>query len=811
MKRQDYKKRVLPVLPLRDTVVFPFMTANLNVGRASSIRLVEEVKDSDSEFCVVKQKNDAVNHPDLKDLYQIGTICRIQKVVKHPDKTMNLMVQGLFRVKIVRLEARTPYLRGELTPIRERVEMGEKTEALKRTVLNSFVRLLSLSPYLSEELHTIVLNIDHPGKFADFIAANLIIPLQEKQNLLGIHSAYKRLEHLVGILTRELDLLELGSKIENKVRGELDRSQREYVLREQMDAIRKELGEDDSVDTDIAQLEKKLRGIRFPPAVRREVRREVDRLRRMSFASPEYTISRTYLDWILDLPWGVVSRENLNIAQARAVLDRDHYNLAKVKERILEFLAVRKLRGKSTGSILCFVGPPGVGKTSLGRSIAQALGRQFVRVSLGGVRDEAEIRGHRRTYIGALPGKIIQGMKRAKFCNPVFMLDEIDKLGADFRGDPASALLEVLDPEQNASFEDHFLDMPYDLSRVMFIATANVVDSVLPALRDRLEVIEIPGYTVEDKMEIARRYLLPKVQDMTGVRSGQAVFAPEALERIIVDYTREAGVRNLERELQTVHRKVARKLTQTPRGDQDTFAIGAAQVPEYLGPARFFFEAAERLSEPGISIGLAWTEVGGEIMFIEAGRMRGEQRLILTGQLGEVMRESAQAALSCIKSNARALGIDERELAGIDIHLHVPAGAIPKDGPSAGVAMYVALVSLFTHRLVCSSTAITGEITLRGKVLPVGGIKEKVLAASRAGLTRVVLPAENKKDLEDIPAAVQQRLQFLFVSRMEEVLEYVLKPEAAGAAQGPAGPAGSTPAHAPACGMSPRQTEGERF
>lgn len=765
---------VMPLLPLRDTVVFPFMIANMNVGRTSSLHLVEDVKEEGIEFCVIKQKDHEVDHPKQKDLYKVGTVCRIQKVIKFPDKTVNLIVQGLYRVKMVRVVSAKPYMKVEVKEIEEKLDKGDKVEAIKRVVLNSFITMLASSPYLSEDLHTIVLNIDHPGKFADFIISNIIIPLHEKQQLLGISSCYKRLEHLAGILNREIDLLELGSKIESKVRTELDKTQKEYVLREQMEVIRKELGEDAEGDSELAELEASLHALKLPDNVKKEVFRELDRFKSMGFTTPEHMITRTYLEWIIDLPWSKFSTENLNINTAQKRLDKDHFDLQKVKERILEFLAVRKLKGESTGTILCFVGPPGVGKTSLGKSIAGALNRSFVRISLGGIKDEAEIRGHRKTYIGAMPGKIVQGMKRAGSSNPVFMLDELDKVGADFRGDPSSALLEVLDPQQNSEFIDHFLDVPYDLSKVMFIATANVVDTIPPALRDRLEFIEIPGYTVEEKVEIAWKYLLPKMQGKTGVKRSNIKITKSTLEKIIVDYTREAGVRNLEREIATIFRKIARKITQEEPKKCLPCTVSAKNITDFLGPLKYYYEVDERLKDPGISVGLAWTETGGEIMFIEATKMKGANKLLLTGQLGDVMRESAQAALSLLKSNADELGIDEKSFADIDIHIHVPAGAIPKDGPSAGIALFCALVSLFKGVPVGAATAMTGEITLRGKIMPIGGVKEKVLAARRSGIKRILLPEQNRKDLEeDIPESLRNSLEFVFVDRIEQVLDHV--------------------------------------
>jgi ATP-dependent Lon protease len=624
-------------------------------------------------------------------------------------------------------------------------------------------------PALPDDFKIAVLNLeDDPARLADFIAFGLNIPITEKQEILDLLDVKERLRKLTFIINRELGILEIGSKIQNQVQEEMGKVQRDYYLREKMKAIQKELGEEDERTVEIEELKRKIGEAGMPEEARKEADRELDRLSKMPPAAAEYTVSRTYLDWLVSLPWSVSTEDNLDIAEAHRVLDEDHDGLEKIKERILEYLAVRKLKTDMKGPILCFVGPPGVGKTSLGRSIARALGRKFIRLSLGGVRDEAEIRGHRRTYVGALPGRVIQGIRKAGSNNPVFMLDEVDKIGLDFRGDPASALLEVLDPEQNFSFSDHYLDVAFDLSRVMFITTANLLEPIPPALRDRMEVIELHGYTEEEKLTIARRHLLPKQMKEHGIEEGKLVLTDEAINRIISDYTREAGLRNLEREIGKVCRKVARRIVE---GEGDPWRVDADDIRGYLGPIRFFSEVAEELNGPGVATGMAWTPVGGDIIFVEATKMKGKKGLEITGQLGDVMQESARIALSYIRSRTDRVGIPSDFFEKCDLHIHVPAGAIPKDGPSAGVTMVTAIVSLLTDRPVRSDLAMTGEITLRGKVLPVGGIKEKVLAARRAGITTVILPRRNEKDLEDIPQHVRDGMVFIFVERIDDVLD----------------------------------------
>jgi ATP-dependent Lon protease len=631
-----------------------------------------------------------------------------------------------------------------------------------------------MAPNLPAELAIMAMNLDDPGVLADLIASTLNIPLEDKQAILETLEVKERLAKVNVLLNKELSVMELGSKIQSEVREGIDKTQREYFLREQLKAIQKELGEKDERTVEIEELRQRLIQAKLPPEAMKEAERELDRLAKMPPAAAEYTVARTYLDWLIDLPWAVSTEDNLDISQAQKVLDEDHYDLEKVKKRILEYLAVRKLKADMKGPILCFVGPPGTGKTSLGKSIARALGRKFIRMSLGGVRDEAEIRGHRRTYVGALPGRIIQGIRKAGSNNPVFMLDEIDKLGMDFRGDPSSALLEVLDPEQNYSFSDHYLEVPFDLSKVMFITTANILDPIPPALRDRMEVLDLPGYTEEEKLGIAKDFLVPKQIEAHGLSKENIKFEDQALRRIALEYTREAGVRNMEREIANICRGVARKVAE---GQKGLTVVEAESVPSFLGPAKFFSEVAERTSEPGVATGLAWTPTGGDILFIEATRMKGRKGFNLTGQLGEVMKESAQAALSYVRAKAKTLKIPENFFDSSDIHIHVPAGAIPKDGPSAGVTIFTAITSLLTGRPVRNDVAMTGEITLRGLVLAVGGIKEKILAARRAGITTVILPKRNEKDLQEVPEQVKKDMKFHFVQRMDEVIRIALKPK----------------------------------
>jgi len=762
----------VPILPLRDTVIYPFMVSPLFVARKKSIKLIDDVLLGNRILGLVAQKKAEIENPTPDDLYEYGTVATVLKMLKFPDGSIRVLVQGLSRMKILKYTQEEPYFKAKIRPLEDIIEKSTELEALARNISIQFQKVVSLVPQLPEELQVVVVNMTHPGKLADLVASNLNLSLEEKQTILETLDVKTRLEKLTVYLTRELEVLEIGSKIQSQVQTELSKSQREYFLREQLKAIQKELGEADERTMEINELREKIKAAKMPEQAEKEAYRELDRLAKMPPGAAEYTVARTYLDWLVSLPWSVSTEDNLDIAQAKKVLDEDHYNLEKVKERILEYLAVRKLKKDMKGPILCFVGPPGVGKTSLGKSIARALGRKFCRISLGGVRDEAEIRGHRRTYIGALPGRIIQGLRNAGSNNPVFMIDEVDKIGADFRGDPSSALLEVLDPEQNNSFSDHYLDVPFDLSKVMFITTANLLDPIPPALRDRMEVLELPGYTEEEKVKIAQQYLIPKQLNEHGLNKDQLSFEEEAIKKIIREYTREAGLRNLEREIAAICRRVAKEVAE---GKTEKRLITADSISEFLGPIKFFSEVAERTEEPGVATGVAWTPAGGDILFVESTKMKGKKGLTLTGHLGDVMRESAQAALSYIRSKASELGIQEDFFEKYDLHIHVPAGAIPKDGPSAGVTIATSLLSLLTERPVRSDIAMTGEITLRGKVLPVGGIKEKILAAKRAGIKKVIMPKKNEKDLEEVPKSARDEMEFYFVENLDQVFELALR------------------------------------
>jgi ATP-dependent Lon protease len=765
----------LPLLPLRGVVIFPSAIVPLLISRGASLKLVEDCLAGERMLGLIAQKNPEEEAPDPSALYARGTAGRILKMLKYPDGSIRILVQGLRRLEVVEYTQHEPYFRARVRLLQDQYQPAKDLEAVQANMVNQFAKFVSMIPYLPDELQVVVMNIKDPGKVTDLVASNLNISLEEKQDLLNSMDVRWRLEKLSTILNREIELLELGHKIQSQVQTELNKNQKEFYLRQQMKAIQKELGEGDQRSTELEELRKKIEDSGMPEEARKAADNEMERLKIIPPESAEHTVVRTYLEWLVSLPWSKSTEDNLEIPHARGVLDEDHYDLEKIKDRILEYLAVRKLKRDPKGPILCFVGPPGTGKTSLGRSIAKAIGRKFQRISLGGVRDEAEIRGHRRTYIGALPGRIIQAIRNAQSNNPLFMLDEIDKLGMDFRGDPASALLEVLDPEQNFTFVDHYLDVPFDLSRVMFITTANYLEPVPPALRDRMEVIELAGYTEEEKLEIARRHLIPKQRAENGLTEANIEFLEEGIQEIIRSYTREAGLRNLEREIGRVCRKVARGVTE---GKTDRVTVDAVRVHEFLGPERFFSEVAERVQEPGVATGLAWTPNGGEILFIEATRMAGKKGLTLTGHLGEVMKESVQAALSFIRARAEKLGVTADFFENSDLHVHVPAGAIPKDGPSAGVAMAVALVSLLTGRIVRHDVAMTGEITLRGKVLPVGGIKEKVLAAKRAGITTVILPKRNAKDLEELTESVRKEMTFIGVETIDEALEHALEPKA---------------------------------
>jgi len=768
----------LPVLPLRDTVLFPNSFMPLAVARESSVRLIDDAINSGKLIAVVTQRDAALEEPTQDDLHTVGTATHIHKMFKLPDGSLRLIVQGLARVHLDEVVSTEPYLRGRVRRAAEAPADPASLEidALQRNIKSNFQQVVSLSPLLSDDLQTLALSIAEPGRLADFIASSLsTIGTPQKQEMLETLDVRERLDHLNRILIKELEVLELGSKIQSQVQSEVGKNQRDYFLREQMKAIQRELGEGDDQAKEIEELREKIEAAGMPEAVQKEAVRELDRLAKMPAAAAEYTVSRTYIDWLIVLPWAKRTAEVIDLRHTKEVLDADHSDLEKAKDRILEYLAVRKLNPDVKGPILCFVGPPGVGKTSLAKSIATAIGRKFVRVSLGGMRDEAEIRGHRRTYIGALPGQVIQGLRRAESKNPVFILDEIDKLGSDFRGDPASALLEVLDPEQNNTFRDHYLDVPFDLSEVLFITTANVLDPVPPALRDRMEVLELPGYTEEEKLRIAVEHLVAKQVRNHGLTSESLTFGDDAIHAVIRGYTREAGVRNLERELAALCRKVARRRAE---GDEAAVAITPALVVELLGAPKFLDEEVEeRTKDPGVSIGLAWTPAGGEVLFIEASRMPGSALLTLTGQLGDVMKESARASLSWLRANGERYGITGDFFKNAEIHLHVPAGAIPKDGPSAGVAMVTALASEMTGRPVRGDLAMTGEITLSGRVLPVGGIKEKVLAARRVGIRHVALPWQNEKNInEDISEDLRRDITVHFVTTIDEVLDLALLP-----------------------------------
>ena len=768
----------LPVLPLRDTVLFPSSFMPLAVARKSSVRLIEAAVEGEQLVGVFTQREASVEEPGQEDLYGVGTITHIHKMFKLPDGSLRLIVQGLARVTLDRIIDSEPFLRAAVRAAEEAVSEDDRLEidALQRNIKNNFQQVVSLSPLLSDELQALSGNISEPGKLADFIASSLTtLATNARQQILEALDVRSRMDHLNRILVKELEVLELGSKIQSEVQSEMGKSQREYLLREQLKAIRKELGENDDQAKEIEELRQKIEAAGMPEASLKEALRELDRLSRMPVAAAEYTVSRTYIDWLIALPWNRRTEEKIDLPRTLETLDGDHSGLEKAKDRILEYLAVRKLNPGVKGPILCFVGPPGVGKTSLAKGIAASIDRKLVRISLGGMRDEAEIRGHRRTYIGALPGQVMQGLRRAESKNPVFILDEIDKLGMDFRGDPASALLEVLDPEQNSTFRDHYVDLPFDLSEVLFITTANVLDPIPPALRDRMEVLELPGYTEEEKLVIATEHLLGRQIENHGLTAEQVRFTPEAVHAVIRGYTREAGVRNLEREVGALCRKVARRRAE---GDESPVEITVETVVEMLGAPKYLDEeVAERTKRPGVAIGLAWTPVGGDVLFVEARRMSGSGTLTLTGHLGDVMKESARAALSWLRANAARYDIDPAFYREAEVHLHVPSGAIPKDGPSAGVTMVTALVSELTGRPVRGDLAMTGEITLSGNVLPVGGIKEKVLAARRLGIVEVILPKQNDKHVnEDLSEDLRREIDVHYVSMIDEVLDLALLP-----------------------------------
>jgi ATP-dependent Lon protease len=762
---------VLPVLPLKDTVVYPDIMVPLTIGQERSLKLMDDVMAGDRLLAFVASKDEEVELPGPADLYTVGTVGLAHKMVKLPDGTMRVLIQGVRRVRLDRFVQEEPYLVAAITELKEVPSVGKEADALRSSLLNLFSKIVALVPYLPEELQGAAANIEEPGALAFFIVGTMRLKVEDKQPLLEEDDVEKRIRMLISILTRELDVLELGSKIQSDIRSEIDKGQREYYLRQQLRAIQAELGETNEQEAEINELRAKIDELNLPEEVDKAARRELERLTSISPQSAEYPVIRTYLDWIITLPWSASSEDNLDIAHARQTLDRDHYDLDKVKDRILEFLAVRKLNPDLHGPILCFVGPPGVGKTSLGHSIAAATGRKFERISVGGVRDEAEVRGHRRTYVGAMPGIIIRAVRDAGTNNPLFMIDEIDKTGADWRGDPASALLEVLDPEQNVTFRDHYLDLPFDLSKVMFITTANQLEPIPPPLRDRMEIIQLAGYTIAEKVHIARNYLVRRQVEKNGLRPSQVKFTDEALSEIIQSYTHEAGVRNLEREIGTICRKLARVVAEDDAGARRRFRVDPKKVRELLGRPRIYAEVKRRTSDPGVATGLAWTPVGGDILFVEASAMPGSGHVTVTGQLGDVMKESATAAMSYVRAHSRELGLEDDYFRTHDIHIHVPAGAIPKDGPSAGVTMATAICSLVTGTPVSSDVAMTGEVTLTGQVLPIGGLKEKTLAAQRAGISTVILPSRNEADLEDVPEELRSGMRFIPVERVEQVWE----------------------------------------
>jgi len=764
----------LPLLPVRDIVVFPYMVLPLFVGREMSIKAIEAALAGNRMIFLATQKALDVENPTPDDIHAIGTVGIIMRMLKLPDERIKILVQGLSKAKISGYIQTDPYYSVRIDKISETKPASStlESEAVMRTVKEQIERIVSLGKVLIPDVMVVIENLEDPGRLADMIASNLGLKVEVTQSVLEITEPLKRLRQISEILAKEIEVLSMQQKIQAQAKGEMDKTQREYFLREQLKAIQKELGELDERAEEVAEFRKRVKDAKMPEKVLKETEKQLKRLEKMHPDTAESATVRTYLEWMVELPWSKKSKDNLDLRAANKVLNEDHYDLEKVKERILEYLAVRKLKEKMKGPILCFVGPPGVGKTSLGKSIARALGREFVRISLGGVRDEAEIRGHRRTYVGALPGRMIQGMKQAGTSNPVFMLDEIDKVGMDFRGDPSAALLEVLDPEQNNTFTDHYLGVPFDLSEVMFITTANLIDPILPALRDRMEVIEIPGYTEEEKLGIAQRYLIPRQLNEHGITEKHVKIVEAAIRQIIIHYTREAGVRNLEREIANVMRKVAKKVAE---GKGLGFPVNAGNLHKYLGVPKFVPESELEKDEIGVATGLAWTEAGGDVLYIEATVMKGKGALTLTGHLGDVMKESAQAALSYVRSREKTLGINPDMFTKQDLHIHVPAGAIPKDGPSAGITMATAIASAMAQVPTRRDLAMTGEITLRGRVLPIGGLKEKILAAKRARLTCVILPKRNKKDLDEIPKHILKGIQLVFADTMDDVMKVALR------------------------------------
>jgi len=764
----------LAVLPIRNAVLFPGAVAPFDVGREKSVALVEDVQDLPTPvIAIFAQRDPSTDDPEADDLYPVGCAARVLKALKHSSGNYSLILQGLTRIRLETITQTGPYLRAKIKRIESVATEDVEAEALAMSLRDIAKQVIQLMPELPREAGSLIDSIQAPGALADLVAANLDAPVDEKAQLIETVDVKERIRKVLRLLTRQLEILKMRERINSQIKEEMGKNQREYVLRQQLKAIKEELGEDDGDQGDLDGLEERIAKAELPQEADQVAKKQLKRLRTMQVGSAEYTVVRTYLDWILDVPWYASTEDNLDILEVRRVLDEDHYGLEKVKKRIVEYLAVRKLKKDKKGPILCLLGPPGVGKTSLGKSIARALGRKFVRVSLGGVHDEAAIRGHRRTYVGALPGQIIQGMKKSGTVNPVFMMDEVDKIGHDFRGDPSAALLEVLDPEQNHTFADHYLEIPYDLSKVMFVATANIADPIPPPLRDRMEILELPGYTRKEKLAIAKQHLIPKQLEEHGITTALLEITDEAIEEVIEHYTREAGVRSLERQIASVIRGVAVKVAE---GNSEKRTIKTEeQLREFLGPVKYTSEVAERTEETGVSTGLAWTSAGGEILFIEATRMFGTGKLQLTGQLGDVMKESAHAALSYVRANAEKFGVAKDFLEKSDVHIHIPAGGMPKDGPSAGITMFTALVSLLTGIRVRHDVAMTGEISLRGRVLPIGGLKEKTLAAHRAGIKRVIVPDRNKADLEEVPQEIRDELEFVFVSKLDEVLAAALE------------------------------------
>ncbi|MHC4950062.1 MAG: endopeptidase La [Planctomycetota bacterium] len=759
------------ILPIRSAVAYPGTVMPLAVGRERSKRLISDIAPQDTIFGLLAQKNPNVEDPEASDLYTVGTAASVLKVIRMPQGSVNVVVHGIMRFKVIKFTATEPYLKARVKPLPVRVRNTKKLQALMVNVRDTADRVISLSANVPEEAALLLENIQDPSALADFLAATLNISITEKQELLEEIDAYKRLEKISLALASQLEVLELSHKIQGQVRDSIDKTQREYFLQEELKAIQAELGQDDRRTEEYRELKEKIKKAKMPESVEAETMRELDRMNKIPTASPDYGVIRTYLDWVCEMPWSIRTEDRIAIDKARRILNKDHYGLEKIKRRVLEFLAVRKLNPTGKGAILCFAGPPGVGKTSLGKSIARAMGRKFVRISLGGIRDEADIRGHRRTYIGALPGRILQELRKCGSKNPVFMLDELDKIGQDFRGDPASALLEVLDPEQNNSFTDHYLDQPFDLSDVMFIGTANYTEPIPPALMDRMEVLRLPGYTQNEKLNIAKKYLIGRQLKEHGLNKNRLTIKDEAVRAMIDSYTREAGVRNLERAIGSICRYIA---TQIAEGKRRRATIAPKDLAEILGPEKFESEIAMRTAMPGVVTGLAWTPTGGEILFVEAAKMRGKGQLVLTGQIGDVMKESAQAAFSVVRSNATRFKLDAELFSKHDFHVHVPAGAVPKDGPSAGVAMYTAMVSLLMNVPVRPDVAMTGEITLKGLVLPIGGLKEKVLAAKQAGISTVVVPQRNMKDVDDLPREARRGMKFVSISKAREVLKTAL-------------------------------------